>query len=106
VAGAAAMAGTSVGDAFTCSVTLLLDNVALSTYQVLIEPRIVSVLFHLLGFHWHTCRVAVGAGVASSLEHVPCGMTTQYPTCLFLLDHVSQCCMSACQFLSEPHVVP
>ena len=55
------------------TVTLLLDNVAISgscTFQVLNGPHVGPLLFHMSVFYWHMCRVAVGSRVISSLDHV------------------------------------
>jgi hypothetical protein len=75
-------------------VTFLLYNLAISgscTYQVLTRPRIASLLFHMSVFYWHTCYVAVGSRVTSSLDHVSYFIG---PHGRFLFDHVSQRCPS------------
>jgi hypothetical protein len=54
-------------------VTLLLDNVVIPsscTFQVLNRPRVGPLLFHMSVLYWHTCRVAVGSHVISSLDYV------------------------------------
>ena len=39
-------------------------------FQVLNGPCVGPLLFHMSIFYWHTCRVAVGSRVISSLDHV------------------------------------
>jgi hypothetical protein len=83
-----------------------IDNMAISgsyTFQVLTGLRVRSLSFLRLVFYWHTCRVVVGAGVTSSLDHVsyfyrPTWCDHNTPRAFLLLDHMSRCCTSACQY--------
>jgi hypothetical protein len=99
---------------FESRVTFLLHNMALScpcTFQDLTGPRVGSQLFHLSGFYWHTCRILVGAGVTSSLDHMLHFYWSMWhdhntPRVFLLLDHMSRCCTSACQYFNGPRVTP
>ena len=62
-------------------------------------------------FYWHTGHVAVGPCVTSSLDQVSCFYSSTWrdhntPRVFLLLDHVSRCCMSACQYFIGPRVTP
>ena len=54
-------------------VIFLLHNMAIfdsCMFQILIGPRVRSLLFHMLVLYWHTCHVAARSRVTSSLDHV------------------------------------
>jgi hypothetical protein len=64
-------------------------------FQVLTRPRVGTLLFHMLVFYWHTCRV--------------CGWVTCHfligPNVVFLLVHVASIeCPHLCRFLRRPSV--
>jgi hypothetical protein len=83
-------------------VTFLLHNVTISgscTYQVLTGPRVGSLFFHMSVFYWHTCHVAVGSRVTSSLDHVCIFIS---PRGHFLFNHVSRRCPSTFHIFIRP----
>ena len=49
------------------SPTLMLQIYVLSVLDI---SEVCCILFHMLVFYWHTCHVAVGSRVTSSLDHV------------------------------------
>ena len=65
----------------------------------------------MLVFYWHMCRVVVESCVTFSLYHVSYFYWSTWrdhntPRVFLLLDHVSRCCTSACQYFIGPRVIP
>ena len=45
-------------------------SLVLAHFRFLMDHMLGPLLFHMSVFNWHTCRVAVGSRVISSLDHV------------------------------------
>jgi hypothetical protein len=93
-------------------------SLILARFIFLLDHVSGPLLFHMLVFYWHTCRVAVGSYVTSLLDHVsyfywlPVSYSTTRhgavvcPHFVFLFGHMTWRLPSTCWIFNSPRVVP